>query len=501
MFSRDVLVLMGCSMLAAMSASAGGMSPAIGAAATPTATPAATAATPFAPAEPLDLLITSVMSSSPARLRVAPGAGVPLDRVASDAALEALIAQAMVTSPLVGARRSDVSAAGHDVQTARWQYAPSLSTQLQKGSGSADMYGSALRADQPLWTGGRLNADLDTAAARQQSARLGVQETGLSVALQVVSAYQSLQAAQAQTAAIRGYRERLATLNNSLERRVAGGVSPAAEMALMNARLAQAQNDLVAAQAGEASAAAVLRRLVGDDVRVAPPVLATLNRAPALPAMCSPSAEADTLIEASLDRNPAVLRSMEDVDAARHAVRSQRASATPNVTLRVEQPVGHVPENVSKSTRVSVLLSYTPSAGLSSASRASAGDDRVTSLKSQTEALRREIGQQIRTECADQASLGQRAAGYTQARAYTGDVLASYMRLFLAGKRGWLDVLNAAREDFENEQAGATATAALNASQYRLRLLSGEHDLGLAVPVEAPSSRHPLIDALQESRS
>jgi adhesin transport system outer membrane protein len=417
-----------------------------------------------------------------------------------DLTLESLIAKAMTGSPLLAAKQSDVSAARHDVQAARWQYAPSVSTQFQKGSGSPDYYGSAVRADQPLYTGGRLDAELDSAASRRQSAALGVQETGQSVALQVVSAYQQLQTAQAQAGAIAAYRDRLTALSGTLDRRVDSGVSPAAEKSLMNARLVQAQNDLAASTAAEASAAAALRRLVGDDARVTPPPPAVAGAVLALPPICAGTVGGDTLVDSATDRSPAVLRATEDVETARHTVRGQRAALMPAVTLRVEQPVGHVVEGASKSTRVSVLLSYAPNAGLSSVSRASAGDDRVTSLRNQAQALRRDVGQQIRSECAEHVSVGQRAAGFLQARIFTGDVLSSYMRLFLAGKRGWLDVLNAAREDFENEQAGHQAAAAVRGSQYRLRLLSGEFDLGLATAVE-PAERHPLLSALQGPKS
>jgi hypothetical protein len=219
----------------------------------------------------------------------------PLPAVAAatawrDTRLESLIDQAMGRNPSLHARRSEVSAARHEVRAARWQYAPSLSAQYQQGSGpNKDLCGSALRADQRLYTGERLDLDLDGAVSRRDSALLAVRESGLALAMQVTSAYQSLQAAQ-----------------------------------------------------------------------------------------------------------------------------GQRAALWPAVLLRVEQPVGHLPQGTSRDARVSVLLSYTPDAGLSSRSHANAGEKRVVSPQAQ--ALRQEIGQQIRTECADLSGLAERVAGLARAR-------------------------------------------------------------------------------------
>ena len=54
------------------------------------------------------------------------------------------------------------------------------------------------------------------------------------------------------------------------------------------------------------------------------------------------------------------------------------------------------------------------------------------------------------------------------------EVLASYERLFIAGKRGWLEVINAARELTQAQTALADVQALHLASATRLRLHAGE---------------------------
>ena len=53
-------------------------------------------------------------------------------------------------------------------------------------------------------------------------------------------------------------------------------------------------------------------------------------------------------------------------------------------------------------------------------------------------------------------------------------VLASYKRQFEAGKKTWLDLLNAARELAQNQYSLADAQASMLGAMHRLQLRMGE---------------------------
>lgn len=425
---------------------------------------------------------------------VQPSAAPTIPPAARDAALESTISRSLRLNPLLSSRRSEVSAARHEIDAARWQYAPTVSTQLQAATGQNTMLGSALRADQRIYTGGRIEADVNAALSRRDSAVLSVQESGLGVALQVVGAWQALQSAQGQAQAIAQYRARLDRYDAKITRRIDSGVSPQSEQALVGARLAQSDNDRAAARTAAVTAQATLQRLSGgsapEPMPEAPVGAARVpGEAPVTAAICIGG---DAARESALDRHPALRRMTQDIESARFSLQSQRASSKPSVTLRLEQPIGHQPVGVSRSPRVALLLEMSSDALLAGGSRADSSAERVVALSHQLSAARRELGQQIESECAEQANVAQRVVGFERAGGLTADVLASYERLFVAGKRGWLDVLNAAREDFENRQGANAAQSALQASHYRLALLSGEYALGLPNPQdEAPMT--PLL--------
>lgn len=412
--------------------------------------------------------------------------------LAREPALDRLIGVAMRASPTLNVRRSELAATRSDIDAARWQYTPSVSADVQQGSSASTLNTRVLRIDQKLYAGGRLDAELRGATARRDSAVNAVHESALALALQIVGAYQSLAAANTQIGAIDAYRLRLDALDASIARRIDSGVSPAADRALMNARMTQSRNDLAAARSAQRSALATLDKLVGETavVRALAPVVAVpeTSSAPAPATVCGDNAAADAAMRDALALHPALHRIERDIESARAGVEAQRAALKPVIGLRLEQPIAPAHDAVLRSARISVVLQYTPDAGLSGLARTQGASERVAALVNQADASQRDVVQQIRTECAEQSGVAERVAGFALARGYTGEVLASSTRLFIAGKRGWLDLLNAAREDFDNEQGGIVAGAALLGSRYRLALLTGERSLDLPGVADEPAS-------------
>lgn len=405
--------------------------------------------------------------------------------------LDRLIGTALVASPVLSARRNEVVAARSDIDAARWQYTPQASADVQQGSGPGALNGRVIRVDQRLYAGGRLDADLSSARSRRDSAVYAVQESALALAVQIASAYQGLAAANTQLVAIDAYRRRLDALDGTISRRIESGVSASADRSLMSARLAQSANDLATVRATRRNALATLDKLVGNPEvvgAVAPQAVVVSNGTATLAPVCGEDGAADAQLRNALAVHPGLQRMERDIDAARSQVDSQRATTRPTVGLRLEQPVAPGSDAVLRSTRVSIVLQYAPDAGLSSVARTQGANERVASLVNQADAMRRDVTQQIRAECAEQSGVVERIAGFALARGYTTEVLASSTRLFVAGKRSWLDLLNAAREDFDNEQAGITAGAALIGSSYRLALLTGERPLDLPGVADEPAS-------------
>jgi outer membrane protein, adhesin transport system len=119
---------------------------------------------------------------------------LPLDSRAQG--LEQLIATALASHPSAQGQRALVQSAEAGVDTARWQFYPTPSVSVDSVNASAadrlyqgDNRVSTLRLQQPLWTGGRLSAGMDKAAAGLVVSQASLEEVRLQLGLRVVQTY------------------------------------------------------------------------------------------------------------------------------------------------------------------------------------------------------------------------------------------------------------------------------------------------------------------------
>ena len=254
----------------------------------------------------------------------------------------------------------------------------------------------------------------------------------------------------------------------SVRQRIKGGVSPEVDRELVESRLAQIQGDLAAARAAERSAVSQLSQLIGRPLRtdeLSPGKGVTVQ----LPAF-------EILVEQSVERSAALRRIEAEVEAARYDTTQKRAALWPTVGVRAEYQHGDLSNTgaVTRDSRVMLVMDYVPGAGLSAAAGIDAAEARVGSLRESREAARRELLTKIAADYEDYQSSLSRKREILRTLKAASEVLASYDRLFIAGKRNWLDVLNAARELTQVENSLADIEALLAASYYRLRLHGGE---------------------------
>ena len=93
--------------------------------------------------------------------------------------LESLLRQAVQSHPSVLAQRGQQRAAQAEHESAQWGRYPTLAAEVSQGGRSGQ--GSLARLSQPLWTGGRITGQIDSAQAGVAVARAAIAETELNV--------------------------------------------------------------------------------------------------------------------------------------------------------------------------------------------------------------------------------------------------------------------------------------------------------------------------------
>jgi len=382
------------------------------------------------------------------------------------AGLRQLVEEAIKHHPSIAAARNQVAAAQAGIQGARAQYYPTPSLQLQQESGNS---ATVLSLQQPLWAGGRLDAGVEAASARAQAASISVDESRYTLGLRVTAAWGAWLQARGRIESLTEGVELFQRYAQSVRRRIEGGAAGEVDSELVAARLAQTQGDLAAARSSERAARARLAQLVGKELH--PSDIAIDPH----PNRDTPLQPLPNLTTQAMDHSAALRRREAEITAAGGDLAQKRAALWPTLSLRAQHQRLANPAigQPASDNRVLVVLEYAPGAGLSAGADIDAAAARQAALRDELLAARQDVADTVATDYEDAVASAQRRQQIEHTLNANRAVLASYDRLFIAGKRGWLDVINAAREVIQTQVTLADASAQHAVASARLRLHVG----------------------------
>ena len=369
-----------------------------------------------------------------------------------------LLQAALASHPLVLAKRSAQGSAQAESEGAQWQRYPSFSAEASTPSGGLNA--RLLRMEQPLWSGGRITAGIDLAGSRLDAAGAALDEARQELSLKVIAAAtETLRQQIRQQHGITGVKEHEKLLW-MIERRVAQEVSPLADQNLARARLYASANELSVTTQALNNALAQLSQLAGQSVIAIDPQSVTEAGAPA---------SLDAAIIQALAHSPTLRRLAFEEKTASAEIDSKRSAYMPQLVLRVEKSAG----GLTPDTRAMLVLLAQPGAGLSAKSGLDAAVARREAVRLARVAAERDLRERLTLDWNEWVAARLRLDNADQARAMSTDVFESYARQFTAGRKTWIDVLNAVREATQSELAVNDARAQMLAASLRLRALTG----------------------------
>ena len=410
-----------------------------------------------------------------------------------------LIREALQTYPSVLAARRAQDSAQFDVETARWQFYPTPSVGFEaasrKASASANQHSGFVRLRQPLWTGGRLTRQVDRAVANEQVSGSQVEEERRELALRIIQSLGDVRTAALKRAA---YRESGALHVEYLalvQRRVAEGMSPQGDIVLARSRLSSVRADLEAAEVQQSQAIARLEQLLGRSLQVEEYAgLLADARDDVTSVWADPGI--DVLLAQALEVSPLVRRGRFELDARKAEVDLARSSTSPEVYLRAEHSRGNL---TSGETLLFVGLSSNFGPGLSDQSGLNSAVQRAEAKNAELETRRREVADQVRADHLSAQASARRVEVLAESAELAQTVLVTWRRQFLAGRKTWQDLMNAAREKAQADVLAGEARATLWAAVQRLRIATEGVDGYLDVPAataRGASALHASIRGL-----
>jgi adhesin transport system outer membrane protein len=186
-------------------------------------------------------------------------------------------------------------------------------------------------------------------------------------------------------------------------------------------------------------------------------------------------------IEKLLSFHPSLKKGLNEIQTSKYELDSTQASIMPNVSARFEHRDGDL-YNKDYDRRNDQNIGYvaftlTTNAGLSSMSEIQAAKIKTKELEYRQKALEKELIDGLLSDYNSYEMANSRISIVKESIVSAQNVLESYTRLFLAGKRQWLDLVNTSREltQYKIELSNLQTTKSILA--YKLALKNGQIDL------------------------
>lgn len=381
------------------------------------------------------------------------------------------LADLLTRHPGVLSAKSQLSSAQHDTEAAKWQFLPTPSIGYEKNAQASgnltDSRTLFARLQQPLWTGGRLTAQLDKARAQEVMASLALDEQRLVLATRWLQLWAEVQAAALKSQAFQTSEAQHLLYVRQVQSRAQEGHAPLSDVQLSLSRLAGVQAELEQAKSQKQQAIGRLQQMYGAPMPLQPLHWTAALQTPWRPAESSRS-QAQWLTMA-LDSHPSIQRSMVAVHVLRADADIAKSRASPEVYLRGEW----IHRDVSKSMQqMYVGVTSNWGAGLSSLAAVASAQARLEAQAQDIEVRRRDIADQIHADLQTIESQTQRLIYLVQARESAEQFMRASERQFDAGRRTWQELMNTAREQAQVLVQLADSQATRWLAQQRLTLLA-----------------------------
>lgn len=384
-----------------------------------------------------------------------------------------LILAALDNDPSLRVSSARQDAAQMAQRSAKSQFwpTPSLGWQrIQEGEDptvNGDRSVAVFKLEQPLWTGGRLTSNLERARSEVSLAEAETRVAEHLLADRIIKARSESLVASRKLNAQSDSLARHERLLGMVERRLKEGASARADVALARSRIELVSAEIMLLKAQRDSALDRLRLFTGLNFQVADLSLEFIRVNELEKGLAS-------LIRMSEAISPQISKAQSALEVARADVGAARARIMPQLSVRYEHQEGNFTDaSVGNEDRVYLSFSTELGAGFSNLSDVGEANARSAAAEQEIALQKRILAEQVQSNLVIARAANIRLRGLKSASIASSEVLDSYERQFLAGRKQWLDLMNAAREQAQSEAQLADAEGALELSSLKLTLLSG----------------------------
>jgi adhesin transport system outer membrane protein len=390
----------------------------------------------------------------------------PAPVAATTLSLRQAVAEAVLRNPNRVRAANEVTVAGFERDAAEWGRFPTLTVDAGAGQSSRSIAPTTtVRVEQPIWAGGRIDGQIDSARAQLSAAELAEAESRRRLAEETAVAYVGWLDAAGRVEIARESAAALSDLLKYVRRREAEGLASLADVSIGKARHSSALALVEETSGALDQARAQLEALMVTKIERGFGV-----SVPAYPDYSVADTEAAYVANSQL-----VAQRRSEVESARGQAAVRKGALFPKLALRFEhltyQNNGAL--TPASDSRALLVLQFTPDAGLASLSGYQAAESRIGSALAQVAADENDARLRARANWAEHMSSRRQVAELEPQVAALDATMASFTRQFEAGRKSWLDILNTQREVLDSRIALSKARTSRDQSGLRLMVNTG----------------------------
>lgn len=381
-----------------------------------------------------------------------------------------LLSKLVTNHPSIKMSQEVINGAKERVDSAFWGFFPTPSVDVSARDSDRNVV--VARLDQPVWTGGKLTSRYDMATSKEKENIFELEETSYRLIENFLSVLESYAQSKANIIELQEGLNNLNEFNEMLDRRMDAGVSSNSDKDLLNARIEQINSDMIVAKNRYKVATLQLELMLDTKINCD----VNLNKISLVH-----SKDIEDSINRLLEFHPAIKKSDAQIETTKYELDNTKASIMPNVSLRAEHREGDLYngdyDKSSNQNLVYVTFTATTNAGLSAMSDIAAAKVKINEIEFKKQTIEKELIDSLLNDYNNYEIAKSRMKVLEKSITSAQNVLDSYERLFIAGKRQWLDLVNASREVMQYKIELSKLLVSKNILAYKLALKNGQIDL------------------------
>lgn len=345
-----------------------------------------------------------------------------------------LLSDGLRTHPSIDVSRRLIKGADLQLSSARWGYYPTPSIDI---SSSSSRTKTVFRLEQPLWSGGRIDAIYDKAKAQKSVALYTHNESQYKLIENYLNTLQRYLQAQGKIKILNNGKKQLDSLMTTLDRMIKVGELSKADKNLLNTRLADIHSNLVITKAEFETSKIQFEILTGRKSECG----IIFENAPVF----GDDINIEEMVDDMLAFHPTLKILEFQIKSAQSEIVVSKSKLWPSLTLRAEHRKGALYENDIDKEENLVYLTFTMSTGAGASALSNVERSKVNVLKIKSEKLseERQIVDKLMNNYTRFVAVKNNKEILTKDVKVAEKVYESNKRLFFMQQKKWIDTVNA----------------------------------------------------------